>query len=89
MVKLTENVAGGWLLKSPTISNQPLFTLGDVMEINILPLDQAALKTPPVDDFGFGNKFSNRTKSHIGLRQSRQYPMHIKGFNITFYLFIT
>ena len=30
------------------------------MELNILPLDEATLKTPPVDDFGFGNKFSNR-----------------------------
>jgi branched-chain amino acid aminotransferase len=28
------------------------------MDINILPLTEA--KTPPVDDFGFGNKFSNR-----------------------------
>ncbi len=30
------------------------------MDINILPLDESTLKTPPVDDFGFGNKFSNR-----------------------------
>ncbi|PIE79630.1 MAG: branched chain amino acid aminotransferase [Chloroflexi bacterium] len=30
------------------------------MELNILPLAQATLKTPPVDDFGFGNLFSNR-----------------------------
>lgn len=30
------------------------------MELAILPLDENKLKTPPVDDFGFGNKFSNR-----------------------------
>lgn len=30
------------------------------MDIKILPLDETKLKTPPTDDFGFGNKFSNR-----------------------------
>ncbi|MCP4358740.1 MAG: branched-chain amino acid aminotransferase [Chloroflexi bacterium] len=30
------------------------------MEIKILPLDESKLKTPPTDDFGFGDKFSNR-----------------------------
>jgi branched-chain amino acid aminotransferase len=30
------------------------------MEIKILPLDETKLKTPPTDDFGFGNKFTNR-----------------------------
>lgn len=30
------------------------------MDIKILPLDENKLKTPPTDDFGFGNKFSNR-----------------------------
>lgn len=30
------------------------------MEINILPLDPAAMKEPPADDFGFGNLFANR-----------------------------
>jgi hypothetical protein len=30
------------------------------MELNILPLDESALKTPPVDDFGFGNLFSTQ-----------------------------
>lgn len=31
-----------------------------MMEIEILPLDESQLKSPPTDDFGFGNKFSNR-----------------------------
>jgi branched-chain amino acid aminotransferase len=31
-----------------------------MMEIEILPLDESQLKTPLTDDFGFGNKFSNR-----------------------------
>lgn len=30
------------------------------MEIEVVELDPIALKTPPTDDFGFGNKFSNR-----------------------------
>jgi branched-chain amino acid aminotransferase len=30
------------------------------MEIKIFSLDETKLKTPPADDFGFGNKFSNR-----------------------------
>jgi branched-chain amino acid aminotransferase len=30
------------------------------MDIKILPLDETNLKTPPTDDFGFGNKFANR-----------------------------
>lgn len=30
------------------------------MDIEVLPLDESKLKTPPVDDFGFGNKFTNR-----------------------------
>lgn len=30
------------------------------MDIQVLPLDESKLKTIPTDDFGFGNKFSNR-----------------------------
>ena len=30
------------------------------MEIEVVELDPTALKEPPTDDFGFGNKFSNR-----------------------------
>ncbi|NJN53363.1 MAG: branched-chain amino acid aminotransferase [Anaerolineae bacterium] len=30
------------------------------MKMKILPLDETQLKTPPTDDFGFGDKFSNR-----------------------------
>jgi len=30
------------------------------MDLKIKPLDAAAMKQPPVDDFGFGNLFSNR-----------------------------
>lgn len=30
------------------------------MDIDILPLDESQKKTPPTDDFGFGNKFTNR-----------------------------
>lgn len=30
------------------------------MDIQILPLDESNLKTPPTDDFGFGDKFTNR-----------------------------
>lgn len=30
------------------------------MEIEVVELNPTALKTPPTDDFGFGNKFSNR-----------------------------
>ena len=30
------------------------------MEIEVVALDEANLKTPPTDDFGFGNKFANR-----------------------------
>lgn len=33
------------------------------MDIQILPLDATQIKTPPTDDFGFGNKFSNRMYS--------------------------
>ena len=30
------------------------------MEIEVVALDPTSLKTPPTDDFGFGNKFANR-----------------------------
>lgn len=30
------------------------------MDLKIHPLDPASMKQPPVDDFGFGNLFSNR-----------------------------
>lgn len=30
------------------------------MDIKVLPLNEAELKTPPTDDFGFGDKFTNR-----------------------------
>lgn len=30
------------------------------MDLKITPLDPAEMKSPPTDDFGFGNKFSNR-----------------------------
>lgn len=30
------------------------------MDIQLLPLDESNLKSPPTDDFGFGDKFSNR-----------------------------
>ncbi|MBK7897292.1 MAG: branched-chain amino acid aminotransferase [Anaerolineaceae bacterium] len=30
------------------------------MELEVVELDPTTLKTPPTDDFGFGNKFSNR-----------------------------
>lgn len=30
------------------------------MDMQILPLDEAQTKTPPTDDFGFGDKFTNR-----------------------------
>jgi len=30
------------------------------MDMKILPLDETNLKTPPTDDFGFGDKFANR-----------------------------
>lgn len=30
------------------------------MDLEIVPLDESQLKTAPKDDFGFGNKFSNR-----------------------------
>ncbi|MAU01753.1 MAG: branched chain amino acid aminotransferase [Anaerolineaceae bacterium] len=30
------------------------------MDIEVVALDEANLKTPPTDDFGFGNKFANR-----------------------------
>ncbi|MFZ1400090.1 MAG: branched-chain amino acid aminotransferase [Candidatus Promineifilaceae bacterium] len=31
-----------------------------MMELEVVELDPTTLKTPPTDDFGFGNKFSNR-----------------------------
>ncbi|HIP71438.1 MAG TPA: branched chain amino acid aminotransferase, partial [Anaerolineae bacterium] len=30
------------------------------MDMQILPLDEVQMKTPPTDDFGFGDKFTNR-----------------------------
>lgn len=33
---------------------------GDIVDLEIIPLDESQLKAAPKDDFGFGNKFSNR-----------------------------
>lgn len=30
------------------------------MELEVIELNPTTLKTPPTDDFGFGNKFANR-----------------------------